>query len=260
MEHGFTWASILVKMITGEWHQHPPQGYFSWDILYAPLAQSVLVAVVLLMMALACKKELAAAGGGIVPEEGLNLRNFFEILMSAMLGFMEEIIGPNYRTYIPLVCSLWIFILFSNFLGLVPFFTPPTDTFANTFGLAIIVFVATHYYGVKAHGIGYLKHFISPVWPPNFILWIVSPLYLVIELIGHIARVVSLSIRLMANMFADHTVIAIFLMLTAPMIPSLFVGMGVIVCTLQAFIFAMLTIIYIGLATAHEEHEEHGDH
>jgi len=178
--------------------------------------------------------------------------------MEFIMGLMSDIIGPHYRNYVPLVLGIWFYILFANLFGLLPFFSPPTDKWSITISMAIVVFCATHYYGIKAHGIGYFKHFISPVWPPNFLFILISPLYLVIELIGHFARIVSLSIRLMANMTADHIVVGIFLMLTAPLIPAIFTGLGVIVCFLQAFIFAILATIYFALATAHEEHgEEH---
>jgi len=177
-----------------------------------------------------------------------------------IVGLMRDVIGPKYRAYVPLVAGLWIWIMLENFFGLIPYLAPPTDNVNTTASMAIIVFLATHYYGIKVHGFKYIHHFLSPIWPPTPILIIMSPLYLVIELIGHFARVLSLSIRLFANMFADHTVISIFLMLTAPFIPAIFMGIGVIVCLLQAFIFSLLTIIYISLAVHEaEEHEEHGE-
>jgi len=146
----------------------------------------------------------------------------------------------------------------STLTGLVPFFAPGTDKWSITVSMALVVFFATHIYGLKAAGISYITHFLSPVWPPNVIFIIMMPIYLTIELIGHFARVLSLSIRLMANMMADHMVVGIFLMLIGPIIPVFFAGMGVIVCLMQAFIFSVLTMIYLGLATAHEGHDEEG--
>ena len=98
------------------------------------------------------------------------------------------------------------------------------------------------------------------MWPPNILFIIIAPLYLAIELIGHFARVLSLSIRLAANMIADHTVVSIFMMLTPPLIPVIFTGLGLIVCVLQAFIFSILATIYFALATAHEGGDEHEEH
>jgi len=104
----------------------------------------------------------------------------------------------------------------------------------------------THIYGVKVHGIGYLKQFTGPVW------WL-APLMIPIEMIGHLARVLSLSIRLFGNMFADHQVVALFLVLVAPLVPSVFMGLGILVMVIQAFIFSILSVVYFAMAVG-EEH------
>ena len=253
--HGFSIAGLLFPQ------PHGPVPMFGAFFQWVPIFHAVLVFILMLGLVLAFRRQLAAAGGDILPRESFDLRNLFELLVEYILGLMRNIIGPKYRTYVPLVAGLWIWILLQNFFGLLPFMAPPTDNFNTTLSMAIIVFLATHYYGVKAHGWRYILHFISPVWPPHWILILISPIYFLIEVIGHVARVISLSVRLMANMFADHTVISIFLMMTAPFIPAIFMGIGVIVCLLQAFIFSLLTIIYISLAVHEaEEHEEHGAH
>jgi len=251
--HGFSIAGLLFPQ-----HGTPP--LYGAFFQYVPIFHGALVFILMLGLVFGFRRQMALAGGDILPRESFDLRNLFELLVEYIVGLMRDIIGPKYRTYVPLVAGLWIWILLQNFFGLLPYFAPPTDNVNTTASMAIIVFLATHYYGIKVHGFKYIRHFLSPVWPPTLVLILMSPIYLVIELIGHFARILSLSIRLFANMFADHTVISIFLMLTAPFIPAIFMGIGVIVCLLQAFIFSLLTIIYISLAVHEaEEHEEHGE-
>lgn len=250
MPHGFSLATLLFGVPV------PESGLVAKHLQVIPLFYAGVVALILLGLVMVARRSISA-GGDILPEEGFSVRNLFEMLMELFLNVMEDIIGPHYRKYAPLILSLWVYILFSNLFGLLPYFGPPTDKWSITISMALVVFFATHVYGVQAHGLGYFKHFISPVWPPTIIFIAISPVYLLIELIGHVARVLSLSIRLMANMTADHTVVSIFLMLTAPLIPVVFSGLGVIVCVLQAFIFSILATIYFSLAVAHEGGEEH---
>jgi F-type H+-transporting ATPase subunit a len=253
MPHGFSFATLLFGLEPEE------GGLIASHLQPTPLFHALLSTLILLVLVLVARSAVLGKGDDLLPDPGLTVRNFFEGMIQFILGLMEDIIGPHYRRYVPLIMGLWFYILFANLFGLLPFFGPATDKWSVTISMAIVVFLATHFYGVQAHGIGYFKHFISPVWPPTMVLWILSPIYLVIEVIGHFARILSLSIRLMANMMADHTVVTIFLFLLAPLVPAMFTGLGIIVCFLQAFIFAVLAIIYIALATAHEGGEEHGE-
>jgi F-type H+-transporting ATPase subunit a len=254
MPHGFSWATLIFGPA------HAVKGLFDPAIVQAvPLFHAVISALILLSLVVIVRGKVLSKGDDILPDAGFSLRNLFEMLMEMIMGLMKDIIGPDYRKYVPLILGIWFYILFANLFGLLPFFAPPTDKWSVTVSMALVVFFATHYFGIRAHGIGYFKHFISPVWPPNVLFILISPLYFTIEIIGHFARILSLSIRLMANMTADHIVVTIFLMLTAPLIPAFFTGLGLIVCFLQAFIFAILATIYFALATAHEGgEEEHG--
>lgn len=251
MPHGFSWATLLFGPAPRE------TGLLATHIQFIPLFHAILASGILLCCVLMVRSRVLAMGDDILPDERMSLRNTFEMLMEFVLGLMEDIIGPGYRKFVPIVLGVWFYILFMNLFGLLPFFAPPTDKWSVTVSMALVVFFATHIYGVQAHGLGYFKHFISPIWPPTAVLIVMAPIYLLIELIGHFARILSLSIRLMANMVADHMVITIFLMLAAPLIPAVFTGLGIIVSILQAFIFAILATIYFALATAHEGAEEH---
>ena len=156
--------------------------------------------------------------------------------------------GPKHaRRYLPLIGSIFLFILFSNLLSLIPGFIPPTSTLKTNLGLAVMVFLLTHVFGVVAHGPKYFKHFLGPIW------WL-APLMLPLEIISHVARPVSLSLRLLGNIVADHKVPAIFFTLIPLVIPVPFLAMGVFVAVVQAVVFSILSTIYIASAIAHEEH------
>ncbi|MCX5907478.1 MAG: F0F1 ATP synthase subunit A, partial [Deltaproteobacteria bacterium] len=100
----------------------------------------------------------------LIPPERLTIRNLFELISEMILNFLNDIIGHRAREFLPLIGTLGLFILFSNLLGLVPGFLPPTDNLNTTVACALVVFVATHFYGLRAHGLKYIKHFLGPVW------------------------------------------------------------------------------------------------
>jgi F-type H+-transporting ATPase subunit a len=188
------------------------------------------------------------ADKGVVPPRTMNLRNFFEFTAESVYGMVEGAMGEsNAARFFPLIGALWMFILFSNLIGLIPGFVAPTDTLKTNVGIALLVFVLTHVYGVKEHGLAYFKHFLGP---SPFLI----PLILPIELISHIARPMSLSIRLMGNMMADHKVVMAFFGLVPILVPIPFMLLGLLVCLIQALVFCTLTMVYIGMAIEHEEH------
>jgi F-type H+-transporting ATPase subunit a len=131
--------------------------------------------------------------------------------------------------------------------ALLPGFSAPTDTLKTNVGIAILVFFLTHIYGVKEHGLAYFKHFLGPT--PAL-----APLILPIELISHFARPLSLSVRLLGNMMADHKVVMSFFALVPIIVPLPFMLLGLLVCLIQALVFCTLTMVYIGMAIEHEEH------
>jgi F-type H+-transporting ATPase subunit a len=193
-----------------------------------------------------------AVGGsgdaGLVPPPKFGLRNLFEMLSDTIFNLMSSVMGEkNARRYLPIIGTLFLFILFSNFLALIPGFLPPTDTLKTNLGLSVMVFLLTHYFGVREHGVKYFKHFLGP-WLP------LAPLMLPIELISHIARPVSLAMRLLGNIAADHAVVLAFFAIIPFLVPVPFLVMGVFVSVVQAVVFSLLTTVYISTAIAHEEH------
>jgi len=170
-----------------------------------------------------------------------------ELLHEFIGGEAHTIIGHGYERFQPFVSCLFLFILACNLLGLIPGIAPPTSAAVVPFGLAVTVFIYYNFYGVKDQGIiGYLKHFAGPVW---WIAWLLFP----IEIISNLARMMSLTIRLWANMFAGDLVTLVFFSLIPIAIPILFLALHVLVSLVQALVFTYLPMIYLGEAT-HQEH------
>lgn len=187
-------------------------------------------------------------------------QNFMEVAVEGIGDFLESIIGPKGRRYLWFIGSVALFILCANLLGVIPGLGTPTSNWNTTLALAITIFIAYHVIGVIEHGAwGYLRHFWGPV---NFL----GPLMLIIEFIGHAARIVSLSVRLFGNMFGEHTVTAILLFLWALVIPyliylGLVLWLGLFVAVVQTVVFVMLSCVYIAgaLEGGHEDDHGHGD-
>lgn len=198
------------------------------------------------------RAHLAAAGdGGVVPESRFNARSVVEIICDAVLGMLEGIMGKKAaRSFLPFIGAFAFFILFANLMGLVPGFLPATDSVNTTAAMAIMVFLATHIYGIKEHGMAHIKHMAGPVL-------VLAPLIFVIELISHLARPLSLSLRLAGNMIGDHKALAIFLGLIPIAVPIPMLGLGVIVCLVQTLVFCLLSAVYVGMAIEHAEEGHH---
>ena len=225
---------------------------------------ALLVLLILLVFGLLVWGKVRDAKKALIPEAKLTPRTFAELLTEMVLGQMEALMSPKEaRTFLPLIGTCGFFILFSNSMGLIPGFMPPTSNLNTTLACAAIIVLTSEFYGFKRHGIGYVKEFLGPLHKPIHFLTGLPILMFVIELIGHLARMVSLSMRLLGNMYADHTVVGVFLTLV-PFVP-VFVPLpvqvlGVLVVVVQTAVFCLLSMVYISLAVAGEEAEEHGSH
>ncbi len=219
--------------------------HFEVDHILAGVLVFFLLTVFALAYALGIHR---SSDRGTVPPPRFGLRNLLETFGDMVFGLMEGPMGAkNARKYLPLIGSLFLFILFSNLLSLIPGFLPPTANLKTNVALAVLVFVLTHVFGVAQHGLKYFKHFMGPLW------WL-APLMIPIEIVSHIARPVSLSMRLLGNITADHKVGAVFFALIPLLVPVPFLVMGVFVSVVQAVVFSLLSTIYISTAIAHEEH------
>jgi F-type H+-transporting ATPase subunit a len=211
----------------------------------------VLITILVLLFctwgAIAFFNGLKSEDKGIVPPRKISMRWFFEFTAESVYGMVEGAMGEhNAARFFPLIGTLWMFILFNNLIGLIPGFIAPTDTLKTNVGIAIMVFLLTHYYGVKEHGLAYFKHFLGPSLA-------LAPLMLPIELVSHFARPMSLAIRLMGNMMADHKVVMAFFGLVPFLIPIPFLLLGLLVCLIQALVFCTLAMVYIGMAIEHDD-------
>jgi len=174
-----------------------------------------------------------------------NLQQAFELLYEFVHGQAEDQIGHNGLRYLGYFGTIFLFVLTANLIGLVPCFESPTQNPSVTAGCALTTFIYYNLVGIQAQGFKYPLTFAGPVW------WL-APLMLPIEIISHLARCLSLTVRLYANMFAGEQVTMVFLRLTFFLVPVVFMGLHVFVGLIQAYIFMLLTMVYVGGAVAHE--------
>jgi F-type H+-transporting ATPase subunit a len=157
-----------------------------------------------------------------------------------------QIIGHHYERFQAFVTCVFLFIIINNLLGLIPGIVTPTSSPVVPLGVAVCTFVYYHFYGFKENGfVGYMKQFTGPIW---WISWLLFP----IEVISHCARVMSLTIRLYANMFASDLVTLVFFSLVPIAIPAVFLGLHAFVSLIQAYVFMLLAMIYLSGAVSHE--------
>ncbi len=220
MEHPYLFFVKLFEAVGlgGFAHQYPHVVY-TW------------VVMILLIVA----SFLAVKGLSLVPGKG---QNIFEILISGLEDFMVDITGEEGRWLFPLTATVFLFVLAANMIGLVPGFYPPTANLNTTLACALVVVVFTHVIGVKYHGVKYIKHFLGPVW------WLV-PIFFPIEIISHVARVLSLSFRLFGNMMGHELVLGILFFLAGLFFAPLpIMALGIFVALVQAFVFFLLSVMY----------------
>lgn len=224
---------------------HPRPGA---ELIPDYLVMTVLVVLGWTVLSLFVKSRLSV-------ENPSRMQIVLEDLLLALVGLLEQWIGPKGRRFLPLIGALGAFILIGNYAGLLPGLMAPTSNINVTAGCAITIWVYYHLQGIRAQGIvAYLKHF---ALPPGAPVWL-APLMLVIETISHLSRVLSLTLRLFGNIFGEEMVIAILAFLIPYFVPLPMMLLGLITGSLQAFIFVLLSIIYLQGAVAVEHHEDHG--
>jgi F-type H+-transporting ATPase subunit a len=220
MEHHYY---FLVEILSGLGFEH-----FAHDA--AHVIHSWLVMIILIVGALMLVK-----GIQMIPRRG---QNVIEVVIQGLEDFMVEITGPEGKTFFPYIATLFFYILVSNLIGLIPGFVSPTANVNTTLSMALCTFVLTHAIGIKHHGTKYIKHFMGP-------MPLLAPLMFVIEIIGHLARVMSLTMRLFGNIFGKEKLLGILFGLAglylAPL-PVLF--LGILVSFIQAVVFMLLSIMY----------------
>ena len=209
------------------------------------VAYGLICGLLLLTLAFLARKELKNKKKAYIPEGRFNLKGFVELFVEQIAQLSDSIVGQKGRPMVPLFCFFFLFIWIQNLLGLIPGFLPPTQNINATIALGFFSFLAYNYYGLKEHGWPYFKQFLGPVL-------FMAPLFIFIELLSHVFRSVSLGFRLFGNMMGDHIVISIFLDMAPILIPVIFYFLGFFVCTLQAFVFTILSMVYVALAISHD--------
>lgn len=235
----FTWASYIPFLKT-----LPPH-----------VSNAIIVSIILLIIVILGYKQVKRMEDNIIPDEKMSFRNVVELLVEGIVNFVKDNMGENGPKFMLLIGTLAIFILFNNLSGLIPGFLPATDNVNTTFACSLTVFFLTHYYGLREHGLKYLRQFVfisdMMPWYANVIL---SILMCPIELISHIARPMSLGIRLFGNITGDHLVTAIFFSLVPLLVPVIFMFLGLFVAFVQTFVFTLLSMVYFAGAVSHEGH------
>jgi len=204
-----------------------------------PVAMEILIVLVLLLFFVVVRMRISVDKPG-------GLQHLVEAAEEFVAEQAHGVMGHGYERYIPYAITILYFILLGNLLGLVPGFESPTASPAVPLGCALLTFVYYHYHGLRVHRHKYIKQFIGPVWA-------LAPLMLLIEVVSHFARILSLTVRLYANMFAGDMVTLAFFSLVPVLVPVAFLGLHLFVSLVQTFIFVMLTLVYLGMAVS-EEH------
>jgi F-type H+-transporting ATPase subunit a len=203
------------------------------------VAMQLLVALIIIVVFAILRPRLSVDSPG-------KLQHTFELVHDFVSGQAEENVGHDGHRYVTYFGTVFIFLLFANLIGVVPGFESPTMIPSVPAGLAVATFCYYNIMGVRANGIfKYAVHFAGPIW------WM-APLMIPIEIVSHMARPLSLTIRLFANMYAGEQVTGVFLKLTLLFVPALFMGLHVFVSLLQAYIFMLLTMMYVAGAVAHD--------
>lgn len=252
MPHGQSWFTALFGSLYDSLAHFLDSRFGPSYIEHQPITAvnhvfgMIFVVGVLLLLGSIAYANVKNVSSAIVPEGKLSVRTFVELFVGYVYDNMVSMMGKKAaKFFLPLIGTCAFVIFFSNALGLIPGFVPPTDNLNTTAALAVVIFFATHIFGVKENGLGYFKHFLGP-WLP------LAPLMLPIELISHAARPLSLSLRLMANMTADHLVLGVFLGMVPFVVPLPIYALGCIVVIVQTLVFCLLSTVYISLAIAHD--------
>jgi F-type H+-transporting ATPase subunit a len=260
MDHHTTWWSFLpVYQNVQNYLNHQGKALVGpQDFLVHHVFTTGLVLLLIVVLSLVARGHFTNTEGAVVPPSSFGVPALFELVGGGLLKLMTDIIGKDARRYFPLIGSLAFYIFLSNLIGLIPGMAPPTDNLNTTAGCALVVFLYYNYQGLRVNGLGHITHMANPVgkaWG-----WLLAPLIFPIEIIGHLARPMSLSLRLMGNMIGDHAVLFAFAGLVPILVPLPFYILGFLVCCIQAAVFCILTSVYIALSIQEAHHDEDHGH
>ncbi|MFH1139258.1 MAG: F0F1 ATP synthase subunit A [Pseudomonadota bacterium] len=227
MEHPLLLLSLALEATPlKDFAHHYPHVLYSW----------------LVMIVLIAFGWLAGKGVQMIPGKA---QNVFEVIIDGIENFQMEMMGEEGRPYFPLIATIGLYVFACNLMGLVPGMFSPTANINTTLSLALVTFFTTHIVGIKCHGVKYVKHFMGPLLP-------LAPIMVPIEIISHLSRVLSLTLRLFGNIMGEDLVVAILMILAGQFLAPLpMMGLAIFTSFVQAFIFALLSMLYIGGAIEH---------
>lgn len=237
---GFTWLSGIAHAI------HVPEHVLTF----------ILVGLFITLIGLIYRSKISKVNNLVIPDRGISVRNIVELFGNFIYGQVKQIIGEKQAPhYFPFICTIFILIFVSNLIGLIPGFLPPTEHLSTTLALGLFSFIYYNYRGCREQGtLNYIKHFAGPLW---YLAFLIFP----IEIISNCIRPISLALRLRSNMMGDHMVISIFSGMVPLGVPIVFMILGILVSFIQAYVFTVLSMVYISLAISHHDHdEEHAHH
>lgn len=223
------------------------------------IVHGVVVFLFLLTIGLLYKKSLKSVDEELIPTGQVSLKDVVQAGIQSLFNLVRGVIPHHTEDYFPLVCAIFFYIFCSNLLGVIPGFLPPTENISTNAAVAITVFFYYHTVGIRRQGFKkYFQHFLVPDLGKGFIMIFVRysliPILVVVELISHCVRPVTLSIRLFGNINGDHRVLSTFNDLVPAVVPVAILAFGIFVAFIQAFVFTLLSSIYIGIAV-----EGHGE-
>lgn len=213
---------------------------------FVVFAGGVFTMVVCALVGLIYKLSVSKLGDNVAPDGKFSLRTLVDMAMDLVVGLSKENLGDKWKVHAPLLAGIFMFILVSNLGGLIPGLVPATENISSNLAMGLMVFLIYNFAGFREHGWHYIKQFTGPMLA-------IAPLMFVIELIGHMVRPVSLSLRLMCNVFADHLLVGIFTTnVPYVLIPSALLFFGLLVALVQSYLFTLLTSVYISMAVSHD--------
>jgi F-type H+-transporting ATPase subunit a len=229
MEHPLLFLVLLFdKLGLGSFAHHYPHVLYSW----------LVILLFIIFGRMAAKKVTLIPG---------KLQNVFEVVIDGIESFQVDMMGEHGRPYFPLIATIGLYVFACNVMGLLPGLLSPTANINTTLSVALVTFFATHYVGIKYHGFKYIKHFMGSFMP-------LAPLMLPIEIISHLSRVLSLTLRLFGNIMGEDLVLAILMILAGKFLAPLpMMGLAIFTSFVQAFVFSLLAMLYIS-GSLHEAH------
>lgn len=237
----FNWTQLALAEVVPNFDASTHEGH-----ALIAVATLGVASVLSLGLGVAARAQLGTGETAVIPAGRFSIRGIFEGITELISGLATSVIGEHGKHYVPMFATVFFFVWINNLLGVVPGMSPATENLNTTLAFGVFIFFAYNYFGIKENGlVNYLKHFAGPVL-------FLAPLMIPIEIVSHLVRPTSLGLRLANVLMGDHKVLGAFLEMVPFIVPIPFYIMGLFVSTLQAFVFTLLSMVYVAVATAHD--------